>query len=185
MKNPYAIGKTVYLRPPEEEDLESDWYTWFSDPAITHFLADRYLPNTKEKQNQFFQESIKSSTRIVLMIIDKKNENLIGVCNLSNISWIHQKAEIALVIGNKSYQRGTFAVETLSLLLKIGFKRLNMRNLITSRLSNNESTKALEKIFRFKEVAKFENFIFNDGIYQNLIYSQLSKKKWEERNSSF
>ncbi len=184
MKNPYAIGKTVYLRAPEEEDLDSEWYTWLSNPETTFFLADRYLPNTKEKQNQFYQESKNSSTRIVLLIIDKNNNNLIGVCNLSNISWLHRKAEIAIIIGNKSYKQGTFAVETMSLLLKTGFKRLNMRNIITSRLSNNDLTKGLERIFGFNEIGKFEKFIFNDGTYQDLIYSQLTREKWEERNSN-
>jgi RimJ/RimL family protein N-acetyltransferase len=184
MKNPYAIGKTIYLRAPEEEDLDSEWYTWLSDPEITHFLADRYLPNSKEKQNQFYQELKNSNTRIVLLIIDKKNDNLIGVCNLGNISWLHRKAEIAIIIGNKSYKQGTFAVETISLLLKTGFKHLNMKNIISARLANNDATKALENIFGFNEVGKFEKFIFNDGSYQDLIYSQLTKEKWEERNSN-
>ncbi len=184
MKNPYTIGKTVYLRAPEEEDLDSDWYTWLSNPETTYFLADQYLPNTKEKQNQFYQELKNSTTRIVLLIIDKKNDNLIGVCSLSHISWIHQKAEIAIIIGNKSYKQGTFAVETISLLLKTGFNRLNMKNIISTRLANNDLTKALEKIFGFNEVGKFEKFIFNDGIYQDLIYSQLTKEKWVEKNSN-
>lgn len=183
MKNPYAIGKTIYLRPPEEEDIDSEWYTWLSNPKTTYFLSDRYLPNTKEKQNNFYEETKNLSEKIVLLIIDKNNDELIGVCSLSNISWFHRKAEIAIIIGNELYQSGTFAIETLSLLIKIGFNRLNMRNLISARLSNNDLTKNLEKIFGFYEVGKFEKLIFNDGNYHDLIFSQLSKKKWEERNS--
>ena len=59
-----------------------------------------------------------------------------------------------------------------------------MKNIISARLANNDSTKALENIFGFNEVGKFEKFIFNDGSYQDLIYSQLTKEKWEERNSN-
>ena len=182
MKNPYAIGKLIYLRPPEEEDIDSNWYTWLSNPDTSQYLAERFWPNTKEKQREFFNETKNSSTRMVLLIIDKDNDQMIGVCNLNNISFLHGKAEIALIIGEKEYQNGTYAIDVMSLLLKIGFDRLNMRNIITSRLGNNSLTTTLEKIFGFIEIGKFDKLIFSEGLYQDLVYSQLKKENWRKRN---
>ena len=62
MKNPYSIGKTIYLRAPEKKDLDGKWYEWLSDPDITQYFADRSWPNTKERQKVFF-ESINSAIR--------------------------------------------------------------------------------------------------------------------------
>ena len=67
MKNPYAIGKKIYLRAPESEDIDSDWYTWLSDPETTKYLGDRNFPNTKEKQQLFLEQIKNSNTRIVLI----------------------------------------------------------------------------------------------------------------------
>ena len=182
MKNPYAIGKNIYLRAPESEDIDSDWYTWFSDPETTKYLADRNLPNTKEKQQLFLEEMKNSNTRIVLIICDKENDESIGVGNLSSISWVHRKADVALVIGNKSYRNGTTAVETMTLLLKIAFQKLNLKNLLSHRLSNHDLTKAIEKIFEFKQVGCLEDINFMDGKYNDLIISQLKCENWVKRN---
>ena len=182
MKNPYAIGKKIYLRAPEPEDIDSDWYTWFSDPETTKHLADRNLPNTKEKQQLFLEQIKDSNTRIVLIICNKENNEIIGVCNLSSISWIHRKADLALVIGNKAYKNGTTAIETMTLLLKIAFQKLNLRNLLTHRSSNNDLTKAIEKIFEFKQVGCLEDMNFIEGKYQDIIISQLKHENWVKRN---
>ena len=182
MKNPYAIGKKIYLRAPEPEDIDSDWYTWFSDPETTKYLADRNLPNTKEKQQLFLEQIKDSNTRIVLIICNKENNEIIGVCNLSSISWIHRKADLALVIGNKAYKNGTTAIETMTLLLEIAFQKLNLRNLLTHRSSNNDLTKAIEKIFEFKQVGCLEDMNFIEGKYQDIIISQLKHENWVKRN---
>ncbi len=58
MKNPYSIGKQIYLRAPEREDLEGNWYEWLSDPEITQYLGDRSWPNNKEKQKEFFESFV-------------------------------------------------------------------------------------------------------------------------------
>ena len=182
MKNPYAIGKKIYLRAPEPEDIDSDWYTWFSDPETIKYLGDRNFPNTKEKQQLFLEQIKNSNTRIVLIICDKENNESIGVCNLSSISWIHRKADIALVIGNKAYRNGTTAVETITLLLKIAFQKLNLKKLLTTRSSNNDLTKAIEKVFGFKQVGCLEDISFIEGKYHNIIISQLKRENWVKRN---
>ena len=184
MKNPYAIGKSVYLRPPEEEDLDSNWYTWLTDPEITQYLGDRYWPNTKEKQKAFYESTKDATTRLVLLVIDKTTDKLIGVCNFNNISFLHGKAEIALIIGEKEYRKGTHAIDVMAQLLKVGFERLNLRNILTSRLYINKHTAALEKLFGFKQVGVFEGLSFYKGGYEDVVYSQLTRENWKERNQN-
>ena len=65
MINPYAVGKNIYLKSPEMDDvLHSSWYTWFSDPEVTKYLGDsRYWPNTKDSQLKFYESSKDSTDR--------------------------------------------------------------------------------------------------------------------------
>ena len=54
MKNAYIIGKQIYLRHPTEDDLNGNWYEWFSDEETTKFLESRFWPNSRESQLAFY-----------------------------------------------------------------------------------------------------------------------------------
>ena len=182
MKNPYAIGKTIYLRAPSADDIQGNWYQWFSDPEVTQYLGDRFWPNTKESQAVFF-ESIKSTKeRLVLCICLTETDEHIGVCNLSAINWVHRHADIALVIGEKNYRNGAIAVETMSLLLDIAFNRLNFKNIKASHISTNPITPVLLKMFGFREAGKFIKLSFFRGEYVDSVFSQISREDWASRN---
>lgn len=184
MINPYAIGKSIYLRAPEMNDVTSSpWHTWFSDPEVTKYMGDsRYWPNTIDSQLKFY-ESLKDSTdRLVLLIHDKDSDEHIGVCNLSDINWVHRHAFLALVIGEEKYRKGPVAIETMSLLLDISFNRLNLKNIRASHISTNPYTPALCKLFGFKEVGRFENLLYHFGEYVDQVHLQLSRSNWIERN---
>ena len=182
MKNPYAIGKSIYLRAPSADDIEGNWYQWFSDPEVTQYLGDRYWPNTKESQSAFF-ESIKSAReRLVLCICLSDTDEHIGVCNLSAINWVHRYADIALVIGEKKFRNGAIAVETMSLLLDIAFNRFNLLNLKSFHMSTNPNTSMLIKMFGFREVGRFNKLCFFRGEYVDSVFAQLSREDWASRN---
>ena len=182
MKNPYAIGKTIYLRAPSADDVEGNWYQWFSDPETTQFLGDRFWPNTIESQKAFFESINSNRERLVLCICSIETDEHVGICNLSFINWVHRHADVALVIGDKRSRNGPVAVETMTLLLDIAFNRLNLLNLRTSHISTNPHTPLLEKIFGFREVGRFKKFSYFRGEYVDSVFSQLSRDDWATRN---
>jgi len=186
MINPYAIGKKIYLRAPELEDaMNSSWYAWFSDPEVTMYLGDsRYWPNTKESQIQFYESTKNSTDRLVLLICDKNSDELIGVCNLSEINWVHRHAFVALVIAEEKYRKGPAAMETLSLMLEIAFNRLNLKNVRAAHISTNPYTPVLCKLFGFKEVGRFEKLLYFYGEYVDSVQQQLSRSDWRDRNQA-
>lgn len=182
MINPYAIGKQVYLRAPSEEDLTGSWYEWLSDPETTQYLGNRYWPNTREAQKEFYQSTLHSKERLVLSICLIENDQHIGVCNLSDLNLVHRYADVAFIIGDKKHRNGQFALDALSLLLQIAFLRFNLLNLKSVYISTNPYTPLIERIFGFKEVGRLEKFYFFNGTYVDGIISQLSKDDWEKRN---
>ena len=70
----------------------------------------------------------------------------------------------------------------MSLLLQIAFLRLNLLNLKSSHISSNPYTPILEKMFGFKEVGRFPNYMFSNDEYVDLVLSQLKKEDWISRN---
>lgn len=182
MINPYAIGKKIYLRAPVVEDVTGNWYQWLSDPEITAFLAERWWPNTIESQRIFFDSIKDSKDRLVLAVCDVKTDRHIGVCSLSSISWVHRNADVALIIGDKNYRNGAYAIETYSLLLQIAFNRLNLLNLRSTHMSSNPYTPLLERMFGFTEAGRLSRFLFSKGEYVDLVITQLNRQDWAKRN---
>ena len=78
MYNAYIVGKHVYLRHPTEEDALGNWHEWFSDEQTTKYLVERFWPNSKEAQLEFFR-SLEDRNRLVLSIVTKANDRHIGV----------------------------------------------------------------------------------------------------------
>jgi RimJ/RimL family protein N-acetyltransferase len=182
MINPYSIGKKVYLRLPIEDDVTGNWYQWFSDPEVTLYLADRWWPNSIDSQRVFYESIKETRERLVLAICDIDTDLQIGICNISAISWVHRSADVALIIADKNYRNGIYAIETLSLLLQIAFNRLNLLNLKATHMSSNPYTPLLLKMFGFTEVGRLSDYMFFKGDYVDLVISQLKVLDWIKRN---
>jgi RimJ/RimL family protein N-acetyltransferase len=183
MYNPYAIGRSIYLRAPSKPDLDGSWHTWFSDPETTQYLADRYWPNTDNLQKEYFDSVQHDKTRLVLSVIDKETEVHLGVCSIGPISWVHRYADIALVIGEKQFRNGQVAIEIISLLLEIAFFRLNLRNVKGSYVGSNSATEMLMRMFGFEISGRNIGLLNFRGKYVDFVSVQLSRDKWLERNS--
>ena len=97
MYNPYMIGKNVYLRHPTEEDALGRWHEWFSDEETCKYLGDRFWPNSKEAQLDFWK-SLKDRNRLALSIvtIDEKYDDIVLVM-LDKESWLKRNPEDNLV----------------------------------------------------------------------------------------
>ena len=182
MTNPYEIGKTIYLRTPTKNDINVNWYQWFSDPETTEFLIDRWWPNSIENQENFYNQIIQNKTSLVLSVCDKNTDKHIGVCSLSSINWVHRYADVAIVIGEKKFRNGVIAVEIMTLLLKIAFKRINLLNLRSVFVKSHPYTPSLMNLFKFKEVGSLKEFFYHKDKYVDLVISQLQRHNWQKRN---
>lgn len=182
MYNAFVTGKFVYLRHPTEEDVYGKWHEWFSDEETTKYLMVSFWPNSKEEQLNFYRSLLTNKNRMVLSIVDIKSDKHIGVCNLSAISWIHRYCEHAYVIGEKEYRKGSYAFESVSLLLKIAFLRLNLRIVRGEYIRANEFTEKIMKVLGFKEVGEFKNLCWVDGGYDDIISVMLNREDWLKRN---
>lgn len=185
MYNSYVSGDLVYLRHPTLQDVEGSWHEWLSDEEITRWLGERYWPNSIEKQKMFYESCMNSVDRLVLSIIDAATDKHIGVCNLSNINWVSRHCDIAVIIGDRDFRHGPHMIEAMSLLLRTGFMRLNMRNIKSSFAASNESSQAIHDVFRFREVGRLPSLIWDRGRYVDCVISMLSAANWFKRNMDF
>ena len=182
MKNAYAIGSKVYLRSPTLEDAEGSWHEWFSDHEVTRYLVDRYMPNSKEAQIEFFKSLHNSKDRVVFSICRIDNDEHIGVCGLSAINWFHGNADISYVLGKKESNGLPIIIDAVKLLIDASFNRMNLSNLRGTHAGKNKITPMLDKILGFQTIGKLEGYIICEGERDDLVISHLSKSSWLSKN---
>ena len=180
MKNSFATGNKIYLRPASLSDAKGNWYKWMNDRETTKYLAERFWPNTKKLQVQFVKNNLSAENRLIFSICLKKNDKHIGQCALSYINWVHRYADLSLLIGEKKYRKGNIALESLNLLLGIAFERFNLLH-----VKSCETNPVLDKFhifLGFKKVGAFKNLLFIDNKYSDIKLYCLSRKDWLLKN---
>ena len=182
MQNAYTVGKNIYLRHPTQEDAMGSWYEWFSDEDTTRYLDARYWPNSLESQAEFYDSLNSDKSKLVLSIIETTNNRHIGVVSLSSINWVHRHADIGIVIGNKDFTRGVYAAETYALILRIAFKRLNLKNVRAGYCRSNKASEALLTLYKFKVAGIYENMMTIDGKEEDVVLTYLDCESWRKRN---
>ena len=183
MYNPYAVGKQIYFRHPTEVDVEGKWHEWFSDEETAKAMVDRFWPNTKEAQLEFYKSLLNSRDRLALSIINKSNDEHIGIISLSSINWVHSYADISLVLGEKEYRKGSIAAEAFSMMLKVAFIRLNLKNVKSAYNALNKESEALHRLMKFNKVGVYRKLACIDGNDVDVIVEMLDRKSWLKRNT--
>lgn len=172
--HPFLIGKQIYLRGLEESDLQTNYFQWFNDQAISTYTGHALFPNSMEKMCEYYQKAIKNDDLLVLAIINAKDNCHVGNVSLQNIDWINRCAEFAIIIGEREYTGRGIAMEAGELIINHGFKRLNLNRIW---LGVHEANKAAIKVYKnigFIEEGRFrQRFLQNGKFHDNIIMSIL------------
>ena len=180
MTNIYSKGKRVYLRHPTREDALGSWHEWLSDEETTRWLNMRYWPNSVENQIKFFESLEKTTSRLVLSIVDIDSDKHIGICSLSHINWVHRYCDIAIIIGDHKFRNGRYTLEAMNLLIRVAFFRLNMRNIKSTYSLSNESSHLMHQLLKFREVGRVPSLYWDRGTYVDEVISVLSFSDWQK-----
>jgi RimJ/RimL family protein N-acetyltransferase len=184
MRNPYIVGKQLYLRHPTEEDVAGKWHEWFSDEEVTRYIGDRYWPNSIEAQREFYLSCLSGRSRLLLSVVDVKTDKHIGVCSLSNISWVHRYGDLAFVIGERGFRKGTYAFECAALMLRVAFLRLNFKTVRGGYAVCNEASAMVLKMLRFETIGTYKEMFWADGRFNDYALCMIRAEDWLAQNGS-
>jgi len=178
MKNAYAIGKLCYLRVPEESDLDSNWYEWFSDPVVTKYLTEHFWPNSKHEQLKFIRNLSDDKKRLVLLVCSMETDIPVGVVSLGQINLVHRYASFSFVVPPSSKSDARITFEASALILDAAFRRLNLLNIKTFTASENEASLKMQKMLGFEVIGEFKDIYFIDKKSNNEVCMQLRVENW-------
>jgi len=164
MSDIFLQGEKIAFRPVSKDDY-SLIYEWFNDPEVTYFMFTGQRPTSLEKVSEIMDTDLKSERNVIFTIIDKANNQAIGLCGLYEINNTAQKAEMRIIIGNKdSWGRG-YGTESVEIINYYGFDRLNLHRIYLGVTGEN-----IGAIKTYEKAGYLHEGVLKEDIYRNSRY---------------
>jgi len=149
----------LLLRGLQASDADGPYHKWMNDAEITQYLESRYVPHSPEDLRRFIDR--KGDEKNLFLALCLKNQGThIGNIKLGPIDFIHRRADIGILIGDRAQWGKGLATEAISALSGFAFNELNLHKLTAGCYTPNiGSAKAFERAgFTREAVLKNHNF---------------------------
>lgn len=171
----------LHIRPFKDGDAE-DLFTIFSDPEVMKYWSS--VPWTSmeqaEEKIRLDLEALAKNESVILGVVRKDDNRLIGTCSLFEINWQCRRAEIGYVLSSQAWGQG-YMNEALHKLLDFGFDEMDLHRVeadIDPR--NAASERILQKLGFTKEGLLRERWIVNGEITDTGFYGLLVRE-WRQK----
>jgi RimJ/RimL family protein N-acetyltransferase len=181
MKNPFLIGKNIYLSPLTTEDITEEYVSWLNDADVCKGNSHATFPNNYTKTLAYVESIQDNKTELVFSIKGKKNNVAIGNASLQHINWVNRSGEIAMIIGNKKFWNKGIGEEVMGLLIEYGFNTLNLNRISCGTpVTNMGGIRICEKNGMINEGCMREA-MFKNGVYPDVMIYSILKKDYKKK----
>ncbi|WP_409254209.1 GNAT family N-acetyltransferase [Bacillus sp. SCS-153A] len=174
----FLEGKTIYLRHFYKEDEQSILKA-LSYPEIRKMTGlQKFL--TPKKIEKAYEAFALDATRIDLVIVLRKTDEVIGDLALNEIDHLNRNANIRIALHDPQYFGKGYGTEALKLILEHGFMTLNLYRIGLCVYSYNaRARKSYEKL-GFKQEGVIRSELFYDGEFHDNIVMGLLRDEFLE-----
>lgn len=181
MRNPFLIGKTIYLRTIEASDLDENYQSWFNDAEVCQFNSHHRFPNYRQNMEEYYDDVIKSKNNLVLAIIDKETNQHVGNIALQDINLLDRTAELAIIIGNKQSWGKGIGREAAKLIIVHGFDSLNLNRIGFGTSEENKAMQKLGESLGFKKEGTMRQALYKNNGFKDIIIFGLLRAEYEAK----
>lgn len=164
----FLKGRKLYLRPLTKKDINERYLSWVNDPEVVRFMRHRVFPTTF-KSLEHFVASRKWPNDLTLAIIDRKTNKHIGNIGLTSIDWVNRKAEVGMLLGDKSFWNKGYMSEAFSLVTNHAFSKMNIHKLYAGTENDNMAAIQLFKKMGWHIEGRFKRESYRDGKYVDVV----------------
>jgi RimJ/RimL family protein N-acetyltransferase len=124
----FLVGHSIYLSVPNIESLDiQEWSSWYNDQKLTEFNTHGVFPVSTTQEREYILTAATDPNTILLAIMDKEGDSLIGNIALKDINVFERHAEIALTVRRAAPPSAS--IESMGLMISHGFRRLNLNRI--------------------------------------------------------
>ena len=161
MKNEFIIGKKVYLRPVELEDLDL-FCRSVNNPAVRYsfFIA---FPTNRVRQEEFIRSLYKEKDLIMFTIVTKDKNIPVGHTAFHRVDLISRSATYGIIISDSKYWGKGYGSEVTQLMVEYGFQTLGLNRIqLHVWFENIAGMKAYQRA-GFKKEGLLRQVMFHEG----------------------
>jgi diamine N-acetyltransferase len=177
MKNPFLIGTTVYLRPLERADAPT-LVPWVNDPEVSRTIL-LHRPMNLEAEVAFIDRVNASEHDVVLGVMTKDSDKLIGATGLHHIDFKNRHAAFALSLGDKEEWGKGYGTEATALVVKYAFETLNLNRVWLHVFEYNERAVRVYEKTGFRREGVLRQDMYREGRYWNTYVMAILREEWE------
>lgn len=176
-------GNRVRLRSAERSDLEK-FMEWINDPEVTEGLT-LFLPMSSVDEEKWFETVMQRPQEEKPLVIDMKEGStwrLIGNSSFFDFDWVARSAEVGIMIGEKSIWNRGYGTEVMTLLLRHGFRTLNLNRVyLRVYAENKRAIRTYEKV-GFLHEGSLRQAVYKNGKYSDVLIMSVLREEWDDRN---
>ena len=169
MSAPFLTGNRIYLRAVTEADVTERYVAWLSDSEVTRFLGWRAFPSTPRDIAEYVNRPRRRES-LFLAICLKKDDLHIGNIHLGPIDWTHRRAELSMILGDRSCWGKGYMAEAFELLAHHAFNALNLNKLKAGTEEGNAAAIRLFQKTGWTEEARLRREFWREGKFRDLVY---------------
>lgn len=145
MQHPLTVDELV-LRSLRPVEATSEYLGWLSDPEVNAYLEVRHAPPNSMEELQAYVHRCNISDDTLLLGIYGAGDAHIGNIKLGPINWNHRRAEIGIIVGEKTAWGKGVATRAIRMLTEYASDHLRLRRLTAGCYEENTgSRRAFEK----------------------------------------
>ena len=171
-------GKLVRLRGYEKSDADA-MLRWASDEEVVRWHGPPDWPATRAQQEPLHRARDGGGFADKAFAIETLDGDLVGDCGLRKIDWKSRKAEFFITIGEKQFWDKGFGADTLKLISRLAFDKMNLNRVwLTVLLDNPRAVRCYEKCgFAREGLLRQESFV--DGKYRDVLMMAILREDYE------
>lgn len=178
MKNPFLVGKNIYLRGLIIDDCDGIYPSWLNDETTCQYSEHHVFPYSREDAREYISNLSLQKDKIMLAIVDKKNDKHIGNITLCAISYLHRSAEFSIMIGDRNFHGKGYSKEASLLILNHGFNTMNLHRIWCGTMISNIAMKKLALSLGMMEEGIVRDEVYKNGSYHNTIRFGILKEEF-------
>lgn len=182
MKNPFLIDHVVYLRPLDKADAPC-FVTWMNDPDVRQTLLT-HRPIALAWEEEFLERAAKSDQDIVLGIVDRASDKLIGATGLHHFDQRSRHVGFGITIGDKEEWGKGYGTEATRLIVGYAFETLNLNRVWLHVYEYNERGIRTYERVGFRKEGVMRKAHFHGGRYWDTILMAILQEEWENKHRS-
>ncbi len=181
-------GDRIRFRAVEHDDLPT-FLNWVNDPEVQQGIS-LYLPLSMADEEDWFAGVRKHPPEERNLVIeirqpaqdsDKIAWSMIGGCGFFNVDGRNRSAEFGIMIGDKSCWNQGYGTEAVRLLVRLGFRTLNLNRIYLRVFENNpRAIRSYEKA-GFIHEGRQRQAEYKEGRYFDLLVMSILREEYIEK----